>query len=75
LPVRIEKLFNKPEKGKIEQSENKIQQRIFYGYLPYNKINIVLEVKIELLLQMLDPLPKKRRFSFQHPKISINLYA
>uniref|UniRef100_A0A0A9E9E9 Light-mediated development protein DET1 n=1 Tax=Arundo donax TaxID=35708 RepID=A0A0A9E9E9_ARUDO len=24
-------------------------------YLPYDKINIVLEVKIELLLQMLDP--------------------
>jgi hypothetical protein len=71
LPVRIEKLFNKPEKGKIEQSENKIQQTIFYGYLPYNKINIVLEVKIELLLQMLDPLPKKNEDYFNINRIII----
>lgn len=32
------------------------QNRTCYWYLPYDKINIVLEVKIELLLEMLDPL-------------------
>jgi len=39
-------------------------------YLPYDKINIVLEVKIELLLEMLDPLQKKFKTSkFKQEKI------